>query len=235
MRDLGGLAVDGAGTTRRGALVRADSLGRLSADGWESLVAHGVRTIIDLRNDDERGDDAARRPDFLTTINLPLDMSDDREFWGEWESGPQFGTPLYFGPHLRRFPERNAKVVAAIANAAPGGVAFHCGGGRDRAGQVAMVLLTLAGVDPDEIAADYALSAERLRPLYAAQGRDDENAVLEAFLLRERGTTAEQAIVETLASVDVERQLLEGGLTTDDLVALRTRLVDANAPEGRSA
>jgi protein-tyrosine phosphatase len=124
VRDLGGLATEAGGTTRRGALVRADSLGRLTADGWKSLVAHGVQTVVDLRNDDELDEDSAPRPDSLTTIHLPLDVSEDREFWGEWESGPQFGTPLYFAPHLRRFPERNAEIVAAIANAAPGGVAF---------------------------------------------------------------------------------------------------------------
>jgi protein-tyrosine phosphatase len=97
-----------------------------------------------------------------------------------------------------------------------------------------MVLLALAGVEPGEIAADYALSAERLSSLYAAQGREDENAVLETFL-RERDTTAEGAIVETLHSVDVERELLGGGLAPDDIGALRARLVDTSAPAERSA
>lgn len=233
VRDLGGLPIADGGATRWGAFVRADALARLSADGWESLVAHGVRTVVDLRNDGERVEDTAPRPDSLTTIHLPLDVSDDREFWDVWESGPQFGTPLYFGPHLRRFPQRNAEVAAAIARAEPGGVAFHCVGGRDRSGQVAMTLLALAGVEPQAIAADYALSAERLRPLYAQQGREDENAVLEAFL-RERGTTAEQAIIETLAGMDVELQLIEGGLSVADLEALRARLIDPT-PTGAPA
>jgi protein-tyrosine phosphatase len=33
-------------------------------------VRHGVRTIVDLRNDDERGPDAAPRPSAVTTIDL---------------------------------------------------------------------------------------------------------------------------------------------------------------------
>lgn len=225
-RDLGGLPTERGGQVRWGALVRADSLGSLTAAGWESLVAHGIRTIVDLRNDDERDDDTAPRPSSLTTVHLPLDVSEDREFWGEWESGPQFGTPLYFGPHLHRFPERNAEVVAAIANAEPGGVAFHCVGGRDRSGQVAMILLALAGVGAREIAADYAFSAERLRPLYAARGREDDGPVLETFL-RERGTSAEEVIAETLASVDIERRLMAGGLAAADVDALRARVLDA--------
>lgn len=96
-RDLGGMAT-ASGQTRWGALVRADSLDRLTADGWNSLVAHGIRTVVDLRNDDERGVDAAPRPASLTTVHLPLDRTDDRDFWGKWESGPQFATPLYYGP-----------------------------------------------------------------------------------------------------------------------------------------
>lgn len=224
-RDLGGLATAGGDQTRWGALVRADSLSALTANGWDSLVAHGIRTIVDLRNDDERSADATPRPTSLETIHLPLDMTDDREFWGKWGSGPQFATPLYFGPHLQRFPERNAEVVAAIANAAPGGVAFHCVGGRDRSGQIAMALLALAGVSPQAIAADYALSDERLRPLYESRGEEDQAPPLKAFLCQ-RGTTAEQVIVETLESVDIEGQLLEGGLPKTDLDILRKRMLD---------
>src|SRR5207247_4990175 len=127
-----------------------------------------VRTVIDLRNDRERGPDAAPRPADVTTVHQPLDATEDREFWNVWDSGPQFGTPLYYRPHLERFPERSAAVLSAIADAEPGAVVFHCGGGRDRTGQIAMLLLTLVGVAPEDVAADYALSAERLRARYAA-------------------------------------------------------------------
>jgi hypothetical protein len=141
VRDLGGLRTTDGRDTRWGRVVRADGLDGLTADGWAALSAHGVRTVIDLRNDDELGADAAPRPASVRTIHLPLDASKDREFWDIWDSGPQFGTPLYYRPHLERFPERSAAVLSAIARAEPGGVAFHCGGGRDRAGQVSMLLL----------------------------------------------------------------------------------------------
>src|SRR5690606_12982050 len=44
-----------------------------------------------------------------------------------------------------------------------GGIAVHCAAGRDRTGLVVALLLSLAGVPDDLIAADYALSEERLR------------------------------------------------------------------------
>jgi protein-tyrosine phosphatase len=223
-RDLGGLPTVDGRLTRRGAIVRSDSLARLASRGWEELEVYGVRTVVDLRNENEIGADVAARPDSIETVNIPLDGSEDREFWDVWENGPQFATPLYYRPHLERFPGRSAEVVRAIARARPGGVAFHCMGGRDRAGQVAMLVLELAGVEPEAIAADYALSDERLRPLYLSQGQADEAPAIAEFL-RGRGTTASQVIVETLAALDVEAVLLAAGLGQADLSALRERLL----------
>ena len=139
VRDLGGL-----GRIRRGALVRADALQNLSAEGWRALEHHGIRTVIDLRNPDEIGDDAAPRPSGLTTIRIPLDGMEDTEFWSQWLDRPEFGTPHYYGPWLERFPDRAARTLAAIARAQPGGVAYHCGIGRDRTGLITMLILRRA-------------------------------------------------------------------------------------------
>jgi protein-tyrosine phosphatase len=233
VRDLGGLPTTDGRATRRGALVRADALDGLTAAGWHALRAFGVRTVIDLRNDDERAGDVAPRPEGVTTIELPLDSSDDREFWRVWDSGPQFGTPLYYRPHLERFPQRSAAVLSAIATAPTGGVAFHCGGGRDRAGQIAMLALALVGVAPDEIAADYALSAERLRARYAVRGEPDQGPLLEAFLA-ERGTTAAELVAGLVRDVDLRALLLGAGLRARHLEALRPRLLEPAATGRRT-
>lgn len=134
VRDLGGLPTAGGATTRWGAVVRADALSGLTSAGWAALVEHGVRTVVDLRDDDELADDAVPRPRGVTTIHVALDGNEDRDFWDAWDCGPQFGTPLYYLPHLTRMPDRSVAVLTAIARAGPGGVAFHCGAGRDRAG-----------------------------------------------------------------------------------------------------
>jgi protein-tyrosine phosphatase len=222
-RDLGGLATLDGGFTRRGAIVRADSLQNLEARGWEEVEAYGVRTVIDLRNESEIGADAAPRPRSIETVNIPLDVTEARDFWDVWGNGPQFATPLYYGPHLERFPERSAQVIKAIATADPSGVAFHCQGGRDRAGQISMLVLALAGVEPAAIAADYALSDERLRPLYLSRGEEDEAPKIAAYL-RDQGTTATNLIVDLLTELDVEATLLGAGLEPGDVTALRRRL-----------
>jgi protein-tyrosine phosphatase len=219
VRDLGGLPLAGGGVTRWGAVVRADALDELTEAGWEALVAHGVRTIVDLRNADERHYESPP----VHVVHVPLDATEDREFWDVWENGPQFGTPLYYGPHLERHPGRSAAAVAAIADAAPGGVAFHCGGGRDRAGQVAALVLSLVGVPAEAIVADYALSEERLTARYAARGEEDQGPLLSGYLA-DRGTTAGAVLADLLAGLDVEGTLRAAGLTGAQVSALRARL-----------
>lgn len=223
VRDLGGLRTVDGRRTRRGAVVRGDSLGCLTAPGWEQLQAHGVRTVIDLRNEDEWDEDAAPRPSSIETLRTPLDEVGDREFWDDWENGPQYATPLYYGPHLHRFPEKSAEVIAAIAQAPPGGVAFHCAGGRDRSGQIAILVLALVGVAEEEIVADYLLSHERLPALYEARGEEDQSPALQAFL-RERGTSA-AAEIHWMLEVDPHVLLVRGGLEERDIAALRARLL----------
>jgi protein-tyrosine phosphatase len=106
-----------------------------------------------------------------------------------------------------------------------GGVGFHCGGGRDRAGQISILLLALVGVPADIIAADYALSYERLSARYAGHGEPDQGPPVRAFL-QERGTTAEDLITELVTGLDVESHLQQAGLTAADVAALRSRLLD---------
>jgi protein-tyrosine phosphatase len=227
VRDLGGLRTVDGGETRWGAVVRGDAPSRLSEAGWEALLEHGVRTIVDLRNDDERGPDAAARPGEVTTVHVPLDAIDNREFWDEWEHGPQFATPMYYAPHFERFPDRSASVVRAIANAEPGGVYFHCVGGRDRSGQVAILLLALAGVEPDEIVADYELSTVRVVSLYEAWGEPDQGPELAEFLARE-GTSARELILSLLEGFDAESYLRAAGLEGAEISLVRTRLLGSD-------
>lgn len=194
-------------------LVRSGSLDGLTARGWASAIAFGIRTVIDLRDERERAKDASGTPPEITRVSLPLDGKGDRGFWDKWEDGAQYGTPLYYGPHIARMPERSARVLSAIARA-PGGVLFHCGAGRDRAGQIAMLALHLRGVSAEAIGADYVLSYGRARP--------DHTAELRAFLT-EQGTSAEQEIARILREGDVLAHLERGGLTAEDLALLRAR------------
>jgi protein-tyrosine phosphatase len=104
---------------------------------------------------------------------------------------------------------------------------FHCGGGRDRAGQIAVLVLAIAGVSPQVIAGDYALSLDRLPARYAARQEPDQGPLLQHYLARQ-GTTAEAIIMELLASIDVPRAMRDAGLSDQQIDRLRGRLLDAS-------
>lgn len=81
-----------------------------------------------------------------------------------------------------------------MATARPGGVLIHCAGGRDRAELVSLLLLALVGVAPAEIAADYELGAERLRPLYERLGWGDVNGRVDKLLAATRARATRRAL-----------------------------------------
>jgi protein-tyrosine phosphatase len=121
--------------------------------GLAALGAHGIRTIVDLRND-------AKIPPGATIVHVPLDDVDDTAFWEHCWANDLDGSAPYYQPFLDHTPERCAAAVAAIARAAPGGVVFHCGLGRDHSSLVTLLLLALAGVAPDAIAAGWPHQSE---------------------------------------------------------------------------
>ncbi len=218
VRDLGGL-----GVVARGALVRADGLDKLTGRGWAAAYAHGIRTVLDLRESDEYGVDAAPRPDGITTVRVELDgMAEDAEFWGRWTEDWRWGTPQFYGPFMQRFPHRIAAAVTAVAQAAPGGVVFHCAAGRDRTGNLALVLLSLLGASPEEIAEDYARSAANMTALETATGKPSHQGAIDAAYA-EHGTSAYADMVAAARAVDAATFLPAAGVTAADLAALRTR------------
>ena len=204
-RDLGGLPLTGGGVTRHGRLVRAGSLDAVPAAGWRVIEAHGIATVVDLRNDDER----RPAPAPLPVVHVPLDGIEHRDFWDHWSSGPWFGTPVYYGPFLDRFPDRVRAALTAIAHAPPGGVLYHCSRGRDRTGLLTLVLLAATGVEPDAIVADYELSLD-------ASGADETHR-----WLADQGLTHAGVLRDLLAGFDAGDYLGDRGL----VARLRDRLV----------
>jgi protein tyrosine/serine phosphatase len=225
VRDLGGLPTSDGGTTRWGALVRADAPSGLTEAGWRAARDHGVTTIVDLMETHERRPDAAVRPVDLTEIHVPIDGTDDEDFWAPLRANGHWGTVLYYPPFLARFPDRIAIAVRAFADAPSGGVLLHCGRGRDRTGLVSMVLLSLAGVGVADIVEDYCASdGDRVVARRAALGMHDDTTGVEAIYQR-GGTTSADAIADVVESLDAVSLLLRGGLTAADMDRARRRLV----------
>jgi protein-tyrosine phosphatase len=171
VRDLGGFATEDGGRTRDGAVVRADTMARLSDDGWQALVDHGIRRIVDLRFADEReADPPAQLGVEVVHVSL-LGAQRELEYWRFVdEQVVTMQPPDYlawsYREFLERFRDRFAAALRAIADAPEGGVVVHCLGGKDRTGLICALLLRNAGVSEDEVIADYALSEQNLAEVH---------------------------------------------------------------------
>jgi protein-tyrosine phosphatase len=178
VRDLGGY-VTPAGETRWRRILRADGLHRLDGEGMEALVAEGVTTVIDLRHSNE----LAQQPNpFAAADNVAYH---NVSLFEDLAPTPKPGEDLLLELYIRALETRQpaiAQVLTIIADAPTGTVLFHCTAGKDRTGIISALLLGLAGVGPDTIVADYALTAEMIAPMVeeiitnaAARGADVES------------------------------------------------------------
>jgi protein-tyrosine phosphatase len=236
VRDLGGHPTADGGETSFGSIVRADSVGNLTTEGWEALADYGIRTVIDLRGDYEREDDPPRELP-VKVRHIPFFEASEEE----WEEIAEELERLDDVPvadatreayliFLERFKPNVAAAVRAVAEAPEGGVVVHCVGGKDRTGLLTALLLHLAGVPTDEIAADYALSEERLRPRHEAWFEAAETDA-ERRRLERIAQTPPEAITGVFDELErrygsVEGYLRAAGVDDEDLARARSRLRD---------
>ena len=149
-------------------MVRSDNVASLTPEGRQAMIDYGVTTVIDLRSEAEvKGSPG---PPFS-------------EFQSSTPISPQGREAGSTSPAYRHLPLID-DATAAILNQAPtmperyvlmlehrqrgmgaifdgiaaadGPVLFHCFAGKDRTGLVAAMILSLAGVEPEAIGADYA-------------------------------------------------------------------------------
>ena len=238
VRDLGGHPTEDGDETRYDSIIRADSVRQLSDQGWAALVDYGVKTIIDLRaNEELEADPPAELP--VEVLHIPFfetDTSEWKEIEAELDSAaraapdvPSATREVYL-IFLEHFGGNVAAAIRAIANAPEGGVVIHCAGGKDRTGLLTAFLLHVAGVGIEEIAADYALSEERLRPRHEQWFAEAESEEELERLQRVAQTPAEsiEGVFAELARRhgSVEGYLRDAGLTDDELDRARARLRD---------
>lgn len=153
-RDLGGLATHDGRRVRRGAIYRSDFPNLWEADAGWVVRELGLRRVVDLR----RATEAA------------AELVDWQTFGVEYRRCPFVAARAdswhaqYVG-YLTHRPELIASAVRVVLDPGAGPVLFHCAAGKDRTGVLAALVLRLLGVAPEEIVADYLLSAGSVVPV----------------------------------------------------------------------
>lgn len=162
-RDIGGYATEDGRTVKWGQVFRAGVLTYFTPADHGPLQQLGVRTICDLRRDEERGREPARWPD-ATTAGL---------FWGDDAEMPTVrgyaakrpntsagmrdamidvyrALPAWMGPRIRGLFDSIASGKTPVV--------VHCAAGKDRTGVAIAVLLRSLGVPTPTIIEDYLLT-----------------------------------------------------------------------------
>ena len=228
-RDLGGYGTRDGRETRWGVVVRSDSPAALTDAGRAALAGYGVRAIVDLRLPAELAD----HPNPFAEPGDHGIAYTNVSFIDPAAAPPEAVTTLAedYLQMLDRFRPGVAEAMSAVARAPDGVVVIHCAAGKDRTGLISALLLGLADVPATTIAADYAMTAELLRPrdqAWLERCPPEERAEREAMLARYAPTA--EVMLEVLAGLDgrhggVEAYLLDAGVPRADLERLRDRLL----------
>jgi protein-tyrosine phosphatase len=229
LRDVGGYRA-GDGETRWGKLFRSDALHRLDADSRAELGSLGIRSVVDLREANERN----AAPSLLEGLDIrvhhlpvfdgaaPTRLAEERVTLDE-----------VYG---RIVDERGAnlvRVIRVIARSGDEPVLVHCTAGKDRTGLVIALTLLAVGVHRTEVVADYALTQQHLAGEWLARRRSEVltdgtegTPALDQLL----GGSPPDALERILDRIDREHGSVEGylsahGLGEDDREQLLAVLV----------
>lgn len=237
LADLGGLPLTAGGRTVPRRCYRSAAPEWMTSKGWRDARAAGLTTVVDLRNEMERGrtdshpvlDPGAMAG--IAVVHAPTEDPEDAEFLAA--CGPWLDHPRSWTPNLRLYPDKIARVLTAVAAAGPP-VLVHCAGGRDRTGMIVSILLVLAGATHEAIAASYeagfrgaahhrghgwSFDADRgtwVPPQDESWGAEELDAAVAARL---------PALSEWLETFDMEAYLLGSGVGETTVQRLRKLLV----------
>lgn len=232
LRDVGGYPVDDGGATAWGRLFRSD-VPRLGHADAARLRGLGLRTVLDLRDDDE----CAATPSAFASIEVQV----QRRPLGVRSVVGSLVTPDPAGDVLGALycaaaAQRGREIAAAVAALGkPGALPalVHCTAGKDRTGIVVALALSSVGVSDDEVAADYALTSTYLTPgfftnpaLQVPAARANRKLDFRTLAGAEAGSMLRLLRFVRESDGTARDYLLRNGASAADLDALHAALVE---------
>lgn len=165
-REVAGLPAGGGRRIASGRLFRSDTLQFMTPQDVSWLIDDvGLRSIIDLRLDYELDVEGFGLP------GSPVVAHHHLPFRVDGTQGTQDATPIlqaddpmvphYLG-YLRTMPQSATGIIRVIGSGEGVPVLIHCAAGKDRTGVAVALVLSVAGVSPEDIALEYGRQAERV-------------------------------------------------------------------------
>lgn len=231
LRDLGGLPVTDGGTTRFGVAYRSSTPQQVTAADVGRLTALGLRTLIDLRLPAEVDNEGygllAAAP--ISRINLPVGKAEEAANPAALlPDAIRYDLVALYRELLAGSVQSLVSAIRHIADPNRHAVVFHCAAGKDRTGVLTAMVLDAVGVPAAAIAADYALTDERMQRV-----RDRLDALptyhglppLHTGILGVDPDTMLEFLADLHTRGGAAAWLQQHGLTDTELEHLRTTLV----------
>lgn len=161
-RELGGYPTADGKVTKFKVFIRSELPQDLPEEDIEYLRNYGVTASVDFRGSYELKEKASSLSTVLPYYHCPI--SDDTE---PPDLAALLGRHKTMIDQYKEMVEEGkawAKKVLELAAEERGILLFHCAGGKDRTGVFSCLLLSIAGVSREDIAADYSITEVVLPP-----------------------------------------------------------------------
>ncbi len=173
-RDLGGYHAYDGQTVNWGMVYRSAQLDRLTEDGVKALAALDIKAVIDLRF----GDETSKYPTVIAAVpnaeilawadEAQVDtQSQSDAIKRSWRDSLETNDPRKVREAMRvNYPKKlyshQAIYRQMLLRLAKGKtpLVFHCAAGKDRTGVAAALILSLLGVDDEQIVEDYLVTQQ---------------------------------------------------------------------------
>ncbi|MDR1793945.1 MAG: tyrosine-protein phosphatase [Erysipelotrichaceae bacterium] len=226
VRDLGGYVNQTGKRTKWHLLYRGDQLANLKPEGADMLKSLNLKTVIDFRNPEEILKSPNLLPGSVTSTINRVPAAGTAVFAGLLQAQDSLGDRDTLVKNIKKILAKDpqaaqnamiqqqldfvlnpdsqkvfGQVIRDFMNAQDAPFFFHCRGGKDRTGFVAMVLLGLLGVERETLVYDYMLTGV---------ARSDKNKL---YLARYRTLTQDEACATYLYSFfEVRPEYIEAAI-----------------------
>lgn len=239
-RDLGGYETFNGRVTRWKTILRSGDLSLLTSESKSELVDYGIRTVVDLRETME----TKEKPNvFATSAGIEYHHHDIMENLPEPERSNYDDAADWWLAYYSLWIDENrvqiCDVIATVVDPNKWPVVFHCRAGKDRAGVVAGLVLSLVGVPSTIIAEDYAMSAHYLLDRFIDMTPPEELPINFGWEEFQQEYCPPEAMRKTLTHVEsiygsTEAYLIGGGVSQTHIDSIRAAFLSSNRLVGNA-